>query len=181
MLEVISWAYQNDFCFDQIMTNGDWWKTEEDLRSTLQKIQDAGYDGKIGLSYDNFHGQDFERIKTFASSVNDIFGEESLNVQAVADPSSTPEQDTKLESELNILAEEYAAEIYILPQTFQAAQMISVLSATLSAVLFNFFEGIIKFNSTDKFPAFKIYPILKVQIFVFYTSKNSIKIRISNG
>lgn len=121
MLEVISWAYKNDFCFDQIMTNGDWWKTEEELLSTLRQIQDAGYDGNIGLSYDGFHNQDFDRIKTFARSVNHIFGEESLNVQAVADPSSTPEQDTKLESELNILAEEYTAEVYILPQTFQAA------------------------------------------------------------
>ncbi len=65
------------------MTNGDCWKTESKLRTTLQKIQEAGYDGKIGLSYDNFHGQSFDRIKTFASAVNEIFGEESLNIQAI--------------------------------------------------------------------------------------------------
>ena len=121
MLEVISWAYKNEFCFDQIMTNGDWWKTEEELLSVLQKLQDAGYDGKIGLSYDNFHGQDFERIKVFAQAVNHIFGEESLNVQAVADPELGDKETEVLENQLNILAEDYCAEVYILPQTFQSA------------------------------------------------------------
>ena len=121
MLQIISWAYKNEFCFDQIMTNGDWWKTEEELRSVLQKLQDAGYDGKIGLSYDNFHGQDFERIKFFAQAVNHIFGEESLNVQAVADPELGEKETEVLENQLNILAEDYCAEVYILPQTFQSA------------------------------------------------------------
>lgn len=119
LLQVIEKAVETEFCFDQIMTNGDWWKTEEELYSTLKKLYDAGYDGKIGLSYDSFHGQDFERIKTFAKNVNQIFGEESLTVQAVADCSLNKEQDKQLEKQLNTLAEEFYADVYILPQTFK--------------------------------------------------------------
>lgn len=83
--EVTKAAIENDFMFDQIMTNGDWWKTEEDLRKTLQKVYDAGYDGKIGLSWDSFHGQDKTRMETFINCVNDIFGPDQVNVQSVID------------------------------------------------------------------------------------------------
>ncbi len=120
LLNLIEESIKKEFCFDQIMTNGDWWKTEEELIEVLKKIYDAGYDGKIGLSYDSFHGQSFERIKTFASAVNKIFGEESLNVQTVIDESLTKEKSDTLERQLEILAEEYAADIYILPRTYQA-------------------------------------------------------------
>lgn len=83
LTEVSKTAVELDFMFDQIMTNGDWWKTEDDLRITLQKVYDAGYDGKIGLSWDKFHGQSKERIQTFINCVNEIFGENSVNVQSV--------------------------------------------------------------------------------------------------
>lgn len=116
---IIKFARENDFMFDQIMTNGDWWKDEADLRNTLQKIYDAGYDGKIGISYDNFHAQGYERIRTFCSCVNDIFGDESITVQAVADPLLDAEKSDRLEQELNSLCEDFAADIFILPQTFQ--------------------------------------------------------------
>ncbi len=118
LLEVIRAAVEREFLFDQIMTNGDWWKTDDELNSTLQTLYEAGYDGKIGLSYDSFHGQSFERIKTFASAVNKIFGEESLNVQTVTDSSLSKEKSDLLEKQLEELAENYAAEVYILPQTF---------------------------------------------------------------
>jgi MoaA/NifB/PqqE/SkfB family radical SAM enzyme len=118
LLEVIRAAVEREFLFDQIMTNGDWWKTDDELNSHLQKLYEAGYDGKIGLSYDSFHGQSFERIKTFASAVNKIFGEESLNVQTVTDSSLSKEKSDLLEKQLEELAENYAAEVYILPQTF---------------------------------------------------------------
>lgn len=119
LTEIIKFARDNDFMFDQIMTNGDWWKDEDNLRQTLQKIYDAGYDGKIGISYDNFHAQNYERIRTFCSCVNDIFGEENISVQAVADPLLDDEKSDRLEKELNSLCEDFAADIFILPQTFQ--------------------------------------------------------------
>ena len=72
-----------DFMFDRIMTNGDWWKTKEDLRATLQKVYDAGYDGKIGVSYDSFHAQSEERIVTFIQTVWEIFGSDAVEIQSV--------------------------------------------------------------------------------------------------
>ena len=119
LCEVISFARKNDFMFDQIMTNGVWWKTEDELFTTLKKIQDCGYDGKIGISYDNFHGQDYEKVRHFCSTVNEIFGEENINIQAVADPLLNDEKTKKLEEELNALSEDFAADIFILPQTFK--------------------------------------------------------------
>ena len=88
---VIKAAIDMDFMFDRIMTNGDWWKTEEDLRATLQKIYDAGYDGKIGLSYDSFHAQTEERIATFIKTVWEIFGTDAVEIQSVRNENSKGE------------------------------------------------------------------------------------------
>ena len=120
LCKVVSFARKNDFMFDQIMTNGVWWKDEVELNQTLQKLYDAGYDGKIGISYDNFHGQNYNKIRTFCAAVNKIFGEESINIQAVADPFLDDEKTEKLESELNALGEDFSADIFVLPQTFQS-------------------------------------------------------------
>lgn len=119
MIQVIKCARENDFMFDQIMTNGVWWNSKEELNETLLKIKDAGYDGKIGISYDNFHGQNYEKIRTFCAAVNEIFGEENINIQAVADPLLNGKDSDKLESELNSLCQDFSADIFILPQTFQ--------------------------------------------------------------
>ena len=83
ILALVKYGVGNDLMFDQIMTNGDWWKGEDVLRDCLKKIFDAGYDGKIGLSWDIFHGQKTERMITFINAVFDIFGEDSLNIQFV--------------------------------------------------------------------------------------------------
>ncbi len=74
-----------ELLFDQIMTNGEWWKEESDLRQTLQTLYDAGYDGKIGLSWDKYHGQSEERMNIFIKTVQEIFGEEAVNIQQVID------------------------------------------------------------------------------------------------
>jgi len=118
LTQLIEYAVKNEFCFDQIMTNGDWWKSEDFLYSTLQKIYESGYDGKIGLSYDSFHGQKYERIKTFCAAVNSIFGEENLNIQTVIDNSLSEENCGILEKELNELSQNFFADIFLLPQTF---------------------------------------------------------------
>ena len=76
LVEITKAAVANDLMFDQIMTNGDWWRDEADLRDKLQTIYDAGYDGKIGLSWDTYHGQSTERMETFIRNVQDIFGED---------------------------------------------------------------------------------------------------------
>ena len=83
LCEISRAVVENDMLFDQIMTNGDWWKNEEDLRTTLQKVYDAGYDGKIGVSWDSYHGQSEERMMTFIRKVQEIFGEDAVNIQTV--------------------------------------------------------------------------------------------------
>ena len=83
LVEVTKATISHDLMFDQIMTNGDWWRDEADLTATLQKLYDAGYDGKIGLSWDSYHGQSKERMETFIRTVQKIFGEESINIQTV--------------------------------------------------------------------------------------------------
>ena len=83
LLEVSRAVVAHDLLFDQIMTNGDWWRDESDLREKLQALYDAGYDGKIGLSWDEYHGQTEERMLTFIKTVQEIFREEAINVQRV--------------------------------------------------------------------------------------------------
>lgn len=104
LLEITKFTIEQDLLFDQIMTNGDWWKTEEDLNEKLQALYDSGYDGKIGVSYDEFHGQTPQRMTTFISSVQKIFGNDSVNIQSVG----------------NSLPLEVETTIYTLPQTFQS-------------------------------------------------------------
>lgn len=83
LTDVISYAVDNAYNFDRIMTNGIWWQTKEELIEKLTIIRDAGYDGKIGLSYDSFHGQKISQIKTFCQAVFEIFGKTSLEIQSV--------------------------------------------------------------------------------------------------
>ena len=85
LIEVTKATVAHDLMFDQIMTNGDWWRNEVDLCDRLQKLYDAGYDGKIGLSWDSYHGQSTERMETFIRTVQEIFGEDSINIQTVDD------------------------------------------------------------------------------------------------
>lgn len=80
---VIKESVNQGFMFDKIMTNGVWWKTEKELSESLRRIYDAGFDGKIGLSWDYFHSQEYEKIKTFVKKTLKTFGEESLEIQSV--------------------------------------------------------------------------------------------------
>ena len=83
LLAIIKKTVQLDLLFDQIMTNGTWWKTPAELHSTLAKLQEAGYDGKIGLSWDIFHNQNQQKIDHFIKTVQIFFGEQSINIQSV--------------------------------------------------------------------------------------------------
>ena len=110
LIALIKTSIKHDLIFDQIMTNGDWYKTEEDLRQTLKVLYDAGYDGKIGLSWDSYHGQDVERMQTFIKNVQEIFGNDSINVQSVYENNNQNQT-------------EYSAEtvpVYKLPRTYPA-------------------------------------------------------------
>src|SRR5438270_10704548 len=53
------------FRFDKVMTNGVWYRDEDDLDAVLGALAAAGYDGKLGLSVDKFHGVQTDRVATF--------------------------------------------------------------------------------------------------------------------
>ena len=109
LLELTHATVSHDLLFDQIMTNGDWWRDEEELHYKLQALYDAGYDGKIGLSWDKYHGQPEERMITFIKAVQEIFGENSINIQRVA--TSTTLRPLRQAKEITV---------YTLPRTYQS-------------------------------------------------------------
>ncbi len=116
--EIIRFTVVNDLMFDQIMTNGTWWTTPTDLTEKLQRLYNAGYDGKIGLSWDTFHGQPIEQVETFISAVQQIFGNDSINIQIVEGGESLPLAPATIPEYLDLQHPDIP--YYILPQTFQS-------------------------------------------------------------
>lgn len=131
LIEITKFTISQDLMFDQIMTNGDWWKTEEDLKKPLQELYNAGYDGKIGLSWDAFHGQKAERMNLFIHTVKEFFGPDSINIQTVisdnkgggslplvpAVPASTT-PSAGSDAARNACLQNFSIPQYLLPQTF---------------------------------------------------------------
>ncbi len=86
LCSVIRKAVSLDMIFGNLMTNGVWWKTEEELKTALTKIREAGYDGKIGLSWDAFHGQSPLKIASFIKTVHEVFEDKSaVSIWSVVD------------------------------------------------------------------------------------------------
>lgn len=99
--KVISEACKMDFMFGRIMTNGLWWKTEEELNLSLLKIYDAGFDGKIGLSVDSFHNNDIEKTVKFIKTSCRIFSQKDLiEIQSVINP-KMPQMDLNMIQEIS--------------------------------------------------------------------------------
>lgn len=67
-------AADRGLLFDRLMTNGDWWADEGELRSALGDLYEAGFDGILGLSYDAYHGQDPARLAVFLGAYYAIWG-----------------------------------------------------------------------------------------------------------
>ena len=112
LVEVCRAVVAHDLLFDQIMTNGDWWRDEKELREKLQTLYDAGYDGKFGLSWDEYHGQSTERMLTFIKTVQEIFGAESINIQSVTSSLRGTLARNDETSSLN------GVKVYTLPRTY---------------------------------------------------------------
>lgn len=73
--------------FDRLMTNGDWWAGSRELRSSLEAVFEAGFDGIVGLSYDAYHGQAPERVAEFLGAVFDIWGrKDAAEILSVRSP-----------------------------------------------------------------------------------------------
>jgi hypothetical protein len=70
-------ALKLDMRFDRLMTNGDWWEGEAELRRVLAQVAESGFDGTIGLSADGYHGRGVERLATFLKACFEAFGSRS--------------------------------------------------------------------------------------------------------
>jgi len=74
---LIEESVKNEMIFDRLMTNGVWWKDETDLFNRLERVRTAGFDGKIGLSWDCFHGSSVQKIAMFITACHQVFDNEA--------------------------------------------------------------------------------------------------------
>ena len=119
IVSITNHVIEKDLMFDQIMTNGDWWKDKDELEQKLQVLYEAGYDGKIGLSWDIFHNQKTERIITFIETVLNIFGNDSINIQTVVPNKALfKKNNNDYYIDKKNVVKEYNLSIYELPQCF---------------------------------------------------------------
>jgi len=71
---VIRAAVEKGLLFDRLMTNGTWARDGAELRSTLGRIFDAGFDGRVGLSWDLWHGQGAGEAAAFVRACHEASG-----------------------------------------------------------------------------------------------------------
>ncbi len=80
-------AVDLDMTFDRLMTNAAWFDSEDQLRTTLSALHEAGYDGTFGVSADAYHGQAIGDLAAFFRAVFDIWGrKDGCEIIAVMDP-----------------------------------------------------------------------------------------------
>lgn len=68
-----SMVVAQNLLFGRIMTNGVWYKDKRSLRSILEKLRDAGYDGDICVSVDAFHAQDIRKLAIFIETATSVW------------------------------------------------------------------------------------------------------------
>lgn len=71
-------AAELGFRFDKLMTNGVWYRDVEQLRQILTELKSAGFQGKIGLSIDKFHGIATAKLADFCRVVREVFARDSI-------------------------------------------------------------------------------------------------------
>lgn len=126
LCEIIKETVQNDLMFDRIMTNGVWWKDEDELSDKLKKIYDAGFDGKIGLSLDSFHNQNIQEVLTFIRKAFEIFNTgDIIEIQSVI--SENPEDKILDFENFDKIAEEFnlETELYLDKKTGRGTIILS--------------------------------------------------------
>ena len=82
--EICEYAVKKDFFFDRIITNACWWKEKSQLKQKLSILYESGFDGKIAISWDSFHGQKTEQIESFCKTAFSIWNNSSMiEIQSV--------------------------------------------------------------------------------------------------
>ena len=77
--------------FDRLMTNGVWFPDEPALRETLGRVAASGFDGKLGLSVDTWHGQPEDRLLAFVRAAFEAFGrKDCIDILSVKAPDEGP-------------------------------------------------------------------------------------------
>jgi uncharacterized Fe-S cluster-containing radical SAM superfamily protein len=71
---IIKKAVELDMYFDRLMTNGVWWHDDTQLETELARVLDAGFDGTIGISVDDWHAQKPSDIASFIRAVGKLAG-----------------------------------------------------------------------------------------------------------
>jgi pyruvate-formate lyase-activating enzyme len=90
LLKVTRRAATLGFRFDKIVTNGVWFESEEHLVKTLRRLSRAGYNGKLGLSVDKFHGSHTRDFALFCRTARKVF--ERDNILSLSYASRRPDQ-----------------------------------------------------------------------------------------
>jgi radical SAM protein with 4Fe4S-binding SPASM domain len=71
--KVIKEAVKQNMVFNNIMTNGVWFKNKKELITKLQRIERSGFDGRICLSVDAFHSQNLKKLTLFIKTAITVF------------------------------------------------------------------------------------------------------------
>ncbi len=74
LVAVIRSALDLGLYFDRLMTNAAWWNTEEELAAALSSVIDAGFDGTLAVSFDDWHGQNPGTVAAFIREAGRISG-----------------------------------------------------------------------------------------------------------
>ena len=78
LAEVSSFAAAKGFLFSRIITNGAFGSSPAEREEALKALFDSGFDGKVALSFDSFHGQGAEDAARFIQAALDISGDNSV-------------------------------------------------------------------------------------------------------
>lgn len=90
LLAVCKRAAQLRFRFDKIMTNGIWFDDAAHLQQVLEALRGSGFDGKLGLSVDKFHGVHTGKLADFCRTARRVFARD--NVVSISYASRRPDQ-----------------------------------------------------------------------------------------
>lgn len=92
LLPLVKAATELDLLFDRLMTNGLWCKDEGELPHRLGALAEAGFDGRVGLSFDAWHGQSPEEGARFLEALFAAFGrKDCAEIIRVESPEDGPE------------------------------------------------------------------------------------------
>ncbi len=83
-------ASELGFRFDKIISNGVWHRGRAHLTEVLQELAATGFNGKLGLSIDKFHGMDLAPALDFCRVAVEVFQRD--NVVALSYASRHPDQ-----------------------------------------------------------------------------------------